>query len=163
MTGYLFCPRCATPLEEQFRYGKVRPVCPACGFVHCANPRVAVVLYLADRDRILLVKRGMAPEKGRWALAAGFVDQGERPEAAAMREMREETGLEVRIERLLDLGFDETSQAIILTYEARMVGGILAADDDVEEARWFTRDELPDPSELAFESTRRRVRAWLAG
>jgi len=160
---YRFCPNCATPLRQEPRYGRVRPVCPACGFVHCANPRVAVVLFLADRDRVLLVKRGMAPEKGRWALPAGYVDAGERPEAAAVREMREETGLEVVITRRLDLGFDEASRAIVILFEGRMVGGTLKGDDDVEEARWFAPGELPDASELAFESTRRSLQGWLAG
>lgn len=160
MSDYQFCPRCATPLAEVFRYGKVRPACPSCGFVHCANPRVAAVLFLADRERILLVKRGVIPEKGRWALPAGFVDLGEHPEAAARREMREETGLEVEIVRLLNLEFDPDSKVMTLLYRVRQVGGALAAGDDVDDARWFTRDGLPD---LAFESTRRCVRAWAAG
>ena len=162
MIEYRYCPNCATPLERVFRYGKVRPVCPACGFVHCANPRVAVVVFLADGGRVLLVKRGMEPEKGRWALAAGFVDQGERPEAAAAREMREETGLEVAVTRQLDLGFDEASRAIVILFEGRLLGGTLKADDDVEEARWFAPGDLPEASELAFESTRRALREWLA-
>jgi ADP-ribose pyrophosphatase YjhB (NUDIX family) len=160
MDDYRFCPRCATALVLQPRYGKERPVCPACGFVHCANPRVAVVLFLADRDRILLVKRGMAPEQGRWALVAGFVDLGEHPEAAARREMREETGLEVAVVRLLGLDYDPGSRAVVLLYRARLLGGTLAAGDDADDAQWFTRDQVPD---LAFESTRRCVRDWLAG
>lgn len=160
MSDYQFCPRCATPLVEEFRYGKVRPVCRSCGFVHCANPRVAAVVFLADRERVLLVQRGVIPEKGRWALAAGFVDLGEHPEEAARREVLEETGLAVEIVRLMNVEFDPASKAVILLYRARLVGGVLAAGDDVEDARWFTRDDLPD---LAFESTRRCVRAWLAG
>jgi ADP-ribose pyrophosphatase YjhB (NUDIX family) len=160
MIQYTFCPRCATPLETRERYGKPRPVCPACGFVHFANPRVAVALLLAEPDRVLLVKRGMPPEKGAWALPAGFVDAGERPEQAAAREMHEETGLEVAVTRLLEVSFEETSQAIVLLYRVRLLGGELHADDDVEDARWFGRKELP---ELAFESTRRSISAWLAG
>jgi ADP-ribose pyrophosphatase YjhB (NUDIX family) len=160
MIEYKFCPCCAAPLETQERYGKPRPVCPACGFVHFANPRVAVAVFLTEGDRVLLVKRGMAPEKGGWALPAGFVDAGERPELAAVREIREETGLEVAVARLLETGYEETSAAIVLLYRARLVGGDLRADDDVDDARWFSREELP---ELAFESTRRSVAAWLAG
>jgi ADP-ribose pyrophosphatase YjhB (NUDIX family) len=135
-------------------------VCPDCGFIAFANPRVAVVLFLAERERILLVKRGVAPEKGRWALPAGFVDRGEHPEAAAVREMREETGLEVAIVRLLDLTYDDDAQVIVILYRARLLGGTLGADDDVEAAAWFDRGELP---ELAFASSRRAVRAWMAG
>ena len=155
-----FCPRCGGRVQELMRHGRPRPACPACGYVHFANPRVAVALFVADGARILLVKRRFPPEQGRWALAAGFVDLGERPQDAAVREMREETGLEVVIERMLDLSFNEADKVIVILYRARAVGGILAAADDVEEARWFAAAELPD---LAFESTRRTVRAWLEG
>jgi ADP-ribose pyrophosphatase YjhB (NUDIX family) len=153
-----FCPRCGSPVQPLFRCGTTRPACPACGFIHFANPRVAAAVFVADGARVLLVKRKVAPEQGKWALAAGFVEYGEDPQAAARREMREETGLEVVIERLLDLSFNEADKVIVILYQARAVGGVLAADDDVEEARWFTAAELP---ELAFESTRRAVRGWL--
>jgi ADP-ribose pyrophosphatase YjhB (NUDIX family) len=107
---------------------------------------------------VLLVKRSVAPEKGRWALAAGFVELGEPPEAAAIREMKEETGLDIVIERMLGLSFNAADKVIVILYQGRAVGGVLAAGDDADEARWFSRDELP---ELAFESTRSTVRAWL--
>jgi len=155
-----FCPRCGTPVQPLFRYGTVRPSCPACGFIHFANPRVAAAVFVADGARVLLVKRKVAPEQGKWALAAGFVEQGEDPQAAARREVREETGLEVVVERMLDLAFNEADKVIVILYQARAVGGALAANDDVEEARWFGAAELPD---LAFESTRRAVRDWLEG
>jgi ADP-ribose pyrophosphatase YjhB (NUDIX family) len=155
-----FCPRCGTPVQPLLRYGTFRLACPACGFVHFANPRVAVAVFVADGERVLLVKRGINPEKGRWALAAGFVEFGEAPEAAAVREMKEETGLDVVVERMLDLIFNEADKVIVIMYQARTVGGVLAANDDVEEARWFTGHDLP---ELAFESTRRTLKAWLAG
>jgi ADP-ribose pyrophosphatase YjhB (NUDIX family) len=155
-----FCPRCGTPVQPLFRYGTLRPSCPACGFIHFANPRVAVALFVADGDRVLLVKRGIPPEKGRWALAAGFVEYGEAPEAAARRELREETGLEATVEGMLELSYNEADKVIVILYRARVEGGTLAANDDVEEVRWFTRAQLPD---LAFESTRRAVGAWLEG
>ncbi len=147
-------------MRTEVRYGRPRPVCPACGFIHFANPRVAAVVFVAEGDRVLLVRRSVAPEKGGWALAAGFVEQGEAPEAAAVREMKEETGLDVVIERMLDLSFNGTDKVIVILYRARAVGGVLEGGDDVAEARWFTRDELP---ELAFEGTRRAVRDWLEG
>lgn len=142
------------------RCGALRPGCPACGYIHFDNPRVAAVVFVAEGERVLLVKRNVAPEKGRWALAAGFVELGEPPEAAARREMKEETGLDVVIERMLELSFNADDKVIVILYQARAVGGVLAAADDVEDARWFTRDELP---ELAFESTRRTLKAWLEG
>jgi ADP-ribose pyrophosphatase YjhB (NUDIX family) len=155
-----FCPRCGHAVQPQLRYGTLRPVCPSCGFIHFANPRVAVVVFVAAGERVLLVKRKVAPEQGRWALAAGFVEYGERPEAAAVRELREETGLDAVIERMLGLSYNEADKVIVILYQARATGGVLEANDDVEEARWFTGEELPD---LAFESTQRTVKAWLEG
>jgi ADP-ribose pyrophosphatase YjhB (NUDIX family) len=147
-------------VQSLLRFGTLRPACPACGFIHFANPRVAVVLFVADGERVLLVKRKVAPEKGGWARAAGFVEYGEAPEAAAVREMKEETGLDVVVERMLGLSFNEADKVIVLLYQARATGGVLGANDDVEEACWFTGAELP---ELAFDSTRRTVKAWLEG
>jgi 8-oxo-dGTP diphosphatase len=155
-----FCPRCGGRVAMLERYGGLRPVCPACGFVQFANPRVAAVVFVADADRVLLVKRKVPPEQGRWALAAGFVEFGEPPEAAALRELKEETGLDIVIERLLGLSFNAADKVIVILYQGRSVGEILAGGDDVEEARWFSRGELP---ELAFESTRTAVRDWLEG
>lgn len=155
-----FCPQCGHPIDSQMRHGRMRPVCPACRYVHFANPRVAVVMFVAEKDQVLLIKRGVWPEKGRWALVAGFIDLGEHPEEGAIREMKEETGLDGVIERLMDLSFDPVSQTIVILYKARVVGGVLAPNDDAQDARWFTRADLPD---LAFDSTRQTVKAWLAG
>jgi len=157
-TDIAFCPLCGHRIESRVRHGRPRPVCPACRYVHFANPRVAAVVFVTDGDRTLLVRRGGWPEKGKWALAAGFIDLGEPPEEAAVRELKEETGLDIAIDGLLDLSYDPVSKAIVLLYRGRVLGGVLAAGDDALEARWFTRHELP---ELAFESTRRAVEAWL--
>lgn len=155
-----FCPRCGHSLEARPIHGRTRPTCPSCRHIHFANPRVAVVLFVAEGRRVLLIKRGVWPEKGKWALPAGYIDQGEPPEAGAIREMREETGLEVAITRLLGVDYNPVSQAIVILYQARVLGGTLAAQDDAEEAGWFTPEELP---ELAFESTRASLKAWAAG
>jgi ADP-ribose pyrophosphatase YjhB (NUDIX family) len=154
-----FCPRCGQPVQIRMSYGKPRPLCPSCRWVHFANPKVAAVVFLAERDRVLLVKRRHPPERGRWALPAGFVDLGEAPEAAAVREVREETGLAVAVQSLMGVNFDPAAGVVVILYRARVLGGLLGAADDVEEARWFGRDELP---ELAFASTRGAVAAWLA-
>jgi len=118
-----------------------------------------VALFIEQGDRILLVKRGVDPKRGKWALVAGFVDYGEAPEEAAIREAGEETGLEVTIDRLMDVSYDADNSTIVIMYAAKIVGGTLIAADDVDEVAWFGVDNLP---ELAFESTQRLVSAWIA-
>ncbi len=156
-----YCPRCGVRLVQDERFGKRRPVCPACGYVHFYDPKVAAAVFIQDNGRLLLIRRGVDPERGKWALPAGFVDYGEDPRQTAIREAREETGLEVRITRLVDVFYSrrELGASIIIVYAAEVIGGTLQPLDDAEAARWFAPDELP---ELAFESTRRLVAAWVA-
>jgi acetyl-CoA carboxylase carboxyl transferase subunit beta len=107
-----------------------------------------------ERGRLLLVRRGVPPAQGRWALPAGYVDADEDPRAAAAREVLEETGLVVEVGRVLDVypggASGGAGASFFLAFEARLVGGTLAPGDDAEEARFFAADELP---ELAFAST----------
>src|SRR5262245_20809056 len=92
-----FCARCGTALGRREVGGRVRPVCPACGYVVFFDPKVAAVT-LIERDRkALLVRRVMNPERGKWTIPGGFVDAGEDPRLAAERECLEETGLQVEI------------------------------------------------------------------
>jgi NADH pyrophosphatase NudC (nudix superfamily) len=99
----LYCPRCATPLVDKMRYGQNRRCCEACEFVHFRDPVVAVVVLVVKDGQALMVKRDEEPEKGKWAFPAGYIDYGEDPRKAGIREVREETGLDVTISRLIDV------------------------------------------------------------
>lgn len=159
-----FCPRCGHPLTDALRQGKMRRVCEACGFIYFRDPKVAAVVFAVQDGRVLLVRRGVDPQSGRWALPAGYVDYGEAPREAAVREVCEETGMTVRITRLIDvLGPDAPggTSAIVILFEAEVTGGTLAAQDDVEEVAFFAPDEVP-MDEIAFESTRLLLAGWLA-
>jgi ADP-ribose pyrophosphatase YjhB (NUDIX family) len=136
-------------------FGKQRFTCPTCAYVQFDDPKVAVAVFIRAGAQVLLVLRGSEPERGKWALPAGFVDRGEDPKIAAVREVREETGLQVHITRLLDVLYDH---AIVIIYEASVIGGELRAADDAEDAQWFTRRTLP---EVAFRSTQEILSAWL--
>lgn len=149
-----YCIRCGTALEQRRRAGKVRPVCPACDWTFYPDPKVAVTTLIERGDEVLLVRRINEPFQGLWTLPGGFVDAGEDPSEAAQRECLEETGLTVRITRLLDVipGLEHARGAhILIGYAAEVVGGELAASDDADKAAWFKRDALP---ELAFSSTK---------
>ena len=135
--------------------GEERPTCPHCGWVQYEDPKVAAGVLLLREHQVLLVRRTMEPFLGFWSIPAGFVNAFELPEAAAVRETREETGLLVRIERLFTVlsGREHPRGAdILLVYLARQVGGELAAADDADQAGWFELDTLPP---LAFETTRK--------
>lgn len=156
---FTFCPQCATRLEEKLHLGEMRPVCPVCGWVHYLDPKVACAALLVQEGRVLLVRRSMQPHRGLWSLPAGFMNAYERAEEAVVREVREETGLETRVERLFDLfsGREHPRGAdLFLVYLVWQTGGTLAAGDDASEAAWFPLDQLPG---LAFASTQKILSA----
>jgi ADP-ribose pyrophosphatase YjhB (NUDIX family) len=150
---FKFCPRCGASVETRVVRDRPRRVCPACGHVHYTDPKVGVGVVVVEDGRLLLVRRAMNPERGRWSLPAGFVDQGDDPRAAAERETLEETGLTVVAEGLLDVFYnppDAGGASIFILYRARRVAGEPTAGDDADDARFFALDALP---ELAFAST----------
>jgi len=134
-----------------------RRVCPACGYVHFTDPKVGVGVLVVEGDRVLLVRRGVAPERGKWSLPAGFLDQGEDPRATAAREALEEVGLTVAVEELLDVFHNPPGRggaSIFILYRARRLAGEPTPGDDADDARFFPFDALP---ELAFASTRAAI------
>ncbi len=161
-----YCPRCGRPLEDGEYAGRVRRLCRACGFVHFSDPKVAAVVFITQDGRLLMVRRGVEPEPGKWALPAGYIDRGEDPREAAVREVLEETGLQVAITGLIDIlgpeHPDDPKATIVILFEACITGGQLTASDDVVEARFFGPDEIPPPEELAFKSTHLLISRWLA-
>ncbi len=159
-----FCVRCGQALESRAAYGRARPTCPACGHIHFLDPKVAVAVVVTRDAKILLVRRAVDPERGKWSLPAGFVDAGENPARAAEREAQEECGLQIRVTRLMDVLAREDPQEgadILIVYAAEPVGGDLRAGDDAAEACWFAPDDLP--AALAFASTRRVLAQWARG
>ena len=139
--------QCGHALERVPLEGRVRPRCPACGWVLWEDPKVAVAVLVSRDGRVLLGRRGGGAGRGRWSFPAGFVDRGERLEDAALREVREETGLEVELGPLFALRSETGDPVILAVYPARVRGGMPTAGDELTELRWFSREELP---EMAF-------------
>jgi 8-oxo-dGTP diphosphatase len=161
--AFRFCPRCAGTLAAK-RLKATEPerlVCATCGFVHYVDPKVAVgTIITDDQGRIVLVKRAIEPGYGKWVFPGGFIDRGETVEAAAIREAREESGLEIRLDRLLNIYSYSGVAVIIIAFAATMVGGCLACDDEGLEAQLFAPEDIPW-DELAFNSTREALKAFL--
>ncbi len=140
-----------------------RLVCqaPACGFVFYQDPKVAVGTIISDdQRRIVLVRRAIEPGYGKWVFPGGYVDRGEIVHEAAIREAREEAGIEIRLDRLLNVYSYAEHAPVIIVYAATMTGGCLACDDEGLEARMFSAAEIPW-DELAFRSTRDALREYL--
>ncbi len=117
---------------------------------HLMRPFVTDAVIVRD-GRIVLIRRNKEPFKGKWALPGGFVEAGETAEEACAREAFEETGLQVRVEKLIGVfsGPERDPRGTIAgAYLCRVVGGELRGGTDASEAKWFGLEELP---ELAFD------------
>ena len=162
---FRFCPVCAATLEPRVLKSTEpkRLVCTnqSCGFIFYLDPKIAVgtVIRMPD-DRIVLVRRAIEPGYGKWVFPGGYVDRGEEITLAAIREAREESGLEVRIERLINIYSYAGRTPIIVVYAATSVGGELAVDDEGLEVRAFDAGAIPW-ADLAFRSTQEALRDYL--
>jgi 8-oxo-dGTP diphosphatase len=154
-----FCPHCGAEVMHEEKFGTLRPVCPQCGWIYFQDPKVAAAVLIEDGSRVLLVRRSNEPFRGMWTLPAGFINGGEDPAEAAVRECREETGLSVRVKRVHDIisGREhERGADFIIVYLAEIVGGDLSPSDDADAAEWFERSSLPP---LAFKATEKVLRS----
>lgn len=155
-----FCLRCGTPLVRQACFGRVRPACLQCGWIFFSDPKVAAATLVVRSGKVLLARRANDPRRGLWTLPAGFVDAGEDPAEAAIRECREETGLLVQVERLLEVLYGQEHPRgahIMIFYQARIVSGGLQPGDDVDQVAFFDVTDLP---EMAFSTTARLLQRW---
>ena len=152
-----FCPQCGTALRRRLAFGHARKVCPRCDYVYFNDPKVAVGVLAERRGRLLLVRRNHEPHPGEWSFPSGYVDAGEVLEEAAIREAKEETGLDVRIERLLGAWSTRGERVIFIAYAARVTGGRIEVGPECMEVRFFPPDALPP---LAFPHNEAILRAW---
>ena len=107
----------------------------------------------------MLVRRAIEPGYGKWVFPGGYVDRGEVVLDAAIREAREESGLEVRLEGLVNIYSYPARTPILIVYAASMTGGTLCVDEECLEARVFAPSEIPW-DELAFRSTSEAIRDY---
>ena len=140
-------------MEEYVRY-----VCKDCRAIHCLNPKVSAGIIVVSEGSLLLVRRAIEPYAGQWNLPAGYVEYEESCEQAAVREAREEAGVDVVLRGLHGVYScvdDPRAHYVLVIYRADIRGGELRGGDDVDDARLFPLTDLPE--HIAFDGMRRAI------
>jgi len=157
------CPRCGHKLEKRCLENRERGFCLTCQAPVYENPLPATAVVIFNlKHEVLLVLRGQEPGKGKWCLPGGFMETDETPEQCALRELREETGIAGRVERMISMEMSPNPvyhSVLVIGYHVRVVGGELRAGDDALDAAYFPPRQLP---ELAFTSHARIIKKAVA-
>src|SRR3954462_14060809 len=163
--AFRFCPRCGGVLQRKLLKSTEpeRLVCSACGFVFYLDPKVAVgTIITTSPGRLVLCRRAIEPGYGKWVFPGGYVYRGEPLTVAALREAREECGLDVRLDGLVNIYSYPGRAPVIVVYAATAIGGTLCIDDESLEAREVDAAAIPW-DDLAFRSTHEGLRDYLNG
>jgi ADP-ribose pyrophosphatase YjhB (NUDIX family) len=149
-----YCPVCGGDLNVVTLKQTEPPrlICSQCRFVFYLDPKVVACAVVELGGRIALLRRGIEPQKGRWVMPGGYVDRGEEVAAAAVRETREECGLNIRIRNLVGVYSYPGNTQVVVVYAARSLSGDLIAGDETTETGLFHPEEIPW-DQLAFQST----------
>lgn len=159
---YKYCPLCATELLYRPLFGRQRQQCPACNWIYFKDPKVGAGAFVEQDGKAILVRRGINPGRGLWCFPSGFMEIDESPEQAAIREYKEETGLDIELTGLLDIFHyqnDFRGAGILILYQARLIGGTPTPMDDVTEIGFFGPDNLPE-DQIAFKTNYTVLMAW---
>ena len=137
-------------------------VCTRCGYVDFPGPRLVAGSFVIDTGRVLLLRRGIQPQLGKWTFPGGYVDLGETPQQAAIRETLEEVRMNVTLEGLLGVYADPAHPiAAVIVYVARPGAETPGTSDEATEVRYFAPDEIPW-DDLAFRTTQDSLSDWVA-
>jgi ADP-ribose pyrophosphatase YjhB (NUDIX family) len=157
--NYIFrhCPVCGDEFTKKQVKAQEPPrlVCKneECGFVFYLDPKLVACVIVEIDNRIVLLKRARSPERGKWVMPGGYVDRGEKVEEAAIRETKEECGIDIELKRLFGVYSYPGYLEVVIVYLAEHISGALIADDETTDSKLFSIEEIPW-DELAFESTR---------
>jgi ADP-ribose pyrophosphatase YjhB (NUDIX family) len=158
ISSFTYCPECRTELVVTKVENREKKSCPACGFIDYHNPAPAAGAVVVREGKLLLVKRAAEPRHGDWCVPAGFMEWDESPRECAVRELKEETGLDIEAEKIFNVysGTDDPrTNALLILYFGRIVGGEPVAGDDAGDLAFFGKDEIPD--NIAFEAHVRAI------
>ncbi len=156
-----YCLKCGTQMVWQQIEDRPREVCPACGWIHYQQVKLAAAALIERSGELLLLQRAEEPWKGDWNLPAGYVEVDEAPEKAAVREAREETGLDVIAVDLVGNYFysdDPRGNGLLLVFRTEVLSGGVHTNPESLQAAYFAPDNLPE--NICSAGHRRAVEAW---
>lgn len=145
------CGQCGAELHEgPDKSGHQRRSCPACNWAWYDPPTPVTLVLVTTTDGNVVYCRKNSFEPGRWSVVSGFIPKGERAEDAALREVKEETGLDTEIVRFMGTHvYGARPDQIVIAFHVRVIGGSPRAGDDVDHVELAP----PDPGRLRPGST----------
>lgn len=162
-----FCSACGAALVHRVPPGDnlSRGICDGCGVIHYRNPRLVVGSLPEWNDagatRVLLCRRAIEPQLGKWTLPAGFMENGESVEDAARRETVEEAGANIELGDLFSMISVPYIHQVHVIYRAKLLDLDFAPGEESLEVRLFAEHEIPW-DEIAFRTIRRSLKHFFA-
>lgn len=145
---YKYCPNCKSALIKKFINKKPRIACPNCKFIFWNNPRPCVSAIIRKSDKILLLKRAAEPLKNYWCLPGGVIEYDEKPEDSIVREVKEETNLDIKIVKLVGVYLidnDPRGNGIDVIYEGKIANDTFEIGKEHSQFDFFSFQNLPSP------------------
>lgn len=162
-----YCPQCATPFAATPLPPLARQRCTGCGYTHFLNPAPGITIILhSPEGRVLIGKRATtARYGGRWCLPGGYIEYEESFIDTAHREVREETGLEIGVQGIINVVsnlLDDRHHTLVIVLLGAVIGGHMAPGDDLTELCWVDRQQHAQ-MEYAFAADQRIIDTYFSG
>lgn len=158
-----FCSQCSEKLVIRIPDGdeRERHVCDSCGTIHYQNPKVVAGCIPEFEDKILLCRRAIEPRHNFWTLPAGFMENGETLEQAAMRETWEEAEASVSIQQLYTIYSLPHISQVYMFFRAQITEGKYGCGQESLECRLFDEQQIPW-DEIAFRVVEDTLKRYFA-
>ncbi|MBL7054065.1 NUDIX hydrolase [Patescibacteria group bacterium] len=162
---YKFCSKCGNKLVKKINHEKAsRQYCNRCDLFFYQNSRPCVTAIIVKQDKILLTKRGIDPYKGFWDLPGGFLEEGEHPKTGIKREVKEELGVEIKLDKIIGFFIDKYLSAgkdlytLNVCYLSKITKGNIIPASDVKSVKWVNLDSLP--KKFAFKNVIQAIESY---